>query len=110
MSAGRSNEDKSVNHLLFMDDLKLYANSEENLKNLLQIVEDFSNDINMEFGQDKCSKCVIKKGKKVDTENICLDRYEIQNLDEDTPYKYLGMEENENLMHKQMKKKLRKVD
>ena len=62
----------------------------------------------MEFGLDKCAKSVIKKGKKVETENIQLDRYEIQNLDEDTPYKYLGMEENENLMHKEMKKKLRK--
>ena len=109
MSAGRAQEEeKAINHLLFMDDLKLFANSEENLKSLLQIVEDFSNDINMEFGLDKCAKSVIKKGKKVETENIQLDRYEIQNLDEDTPYKYLGMEENENLMHKEMKKKLRK--
>ena len=32
-------------HLLFMDDMKLYADSDENLQKLIQIVHDDSNDI-----------------------------------------------------------------
>ena len=47
-----------------MDDIKLYADSEENLQKLLKVVHDYSNSIQMEFGLDKCAKCTIEKGKK----------------------------------------------
>ena len=55
-----------ISHLLFMDDLKLYADSDENLNKLVQIVHKFSKDIRMDFGLDKCAKCTrtIRKGKK----------------------------------------------
>ena len=48
-----------INHLLFMDDLKLYADSDENLNTLVQTVHQFSKDIHMDFGLDKCAKCTI---------------------------------------------------
>merc|ERR1711874_852843 len=57
-------EPEKVSHLLFMDDLKLYADSEDNLEKLIKKVNAFSKDINMDFGLDKCSKCTIKKEKK----------------------------------------------
>ena len=56
---------KLISHLLFMDDLKVYANNEANLKKLMEVVKRFSKDIGMKFGLDKCSKCSIKKGRKV---------------------------------------------
>ena len=66
LGRGRSRkENKRVNHLLFMDDLKLYADSEEKLEELVRTVHRFSNDICMEFGLDKCAKSTVKKGKKV---------------------------------------------
>ena len=37
-----------LNHLLFMDDLKLYAESEEETNTLVRTVYVFSNDIGME--------------------------------------------------------------
>ena len=48
-----------------MDDLKLYAASDEHLNRLIHIVHTFSNDIHMEFGLDKCAKCSIEAGSKV---------------------------------------------
>ena len=102
----RKSEDKYINHLLFMDDLKLYASSEKELQELLQIVEDFSNDINMKFGTDKCATCIIKKGKKTSIQNIKLEKNEIQNLEDEATYKYLGIEESDNLLHKKIKKQV----
>merc|ERR1712102_202029 len=52
--------------LLFMDDLKLFANSDANLSKLVQVVHKFSNDICMDFGLDKCAKCTLKKGIKTE--------------------------------------------
>ena len=56
---------KLINHLLFMEDLKFYADSGgENLNKLVQIVEKLSKDIHMDFGLEKRSKCPMKQGKR----------------------------------------------
>jgi hypothetical protein len=47
-----------------MDDIKLYA-SKKNHIYLLTITENFSNDIGMSFGNDKCK-----------TQSICRGHYE----------------------------------
>ena len=39
-----------ISHLLYMDDLKLFAKSEKGLEKQIQTVKTFSDDINMEFG------------------------------------------------------------
>ena len=40
-----ASDGQKVNHLLFMDDLKLYASNEKSLESLIQTVGVFSNDI-----------------------------------------------------------------
>ena len=45
---------KKINHLLFMDDLKLFGKNEDQLDNLVNIAGTFSWDIKMEFGLPKC--------------------------------------------------------
>ena len=45
-----SESKEKINHLLFMDDLKLYSRSEKGLDSLVQTVCDFSEDRGMEFG------------------------------------------------------------
>ena len=62
------------NHLMFMDDLKLYAKSEQGLESLVHTVRVFSEDIGMDFGIKKCAKLLLRRGKV---------------LDEGTSYKYL---------------------
>ena len=56
-----------------MDDLKLFAENEEQLRKLLNVVHKFSKSIKLEFGLDKCAKCTIRCGKKVETENIVIE-------------------------------------
>ena len=104
---GRNKKKEVINHLLFMDDLKLFADSDPNLNKLIQIVHKFSADIGMDFGLDKCAKCTLKKGKKAATENFQLENgTSIADLREDSSYKYLGIEENAGIEHKLMRDKI----
>ena len=59
----RQQEPPYINHLLYMDDFKLYNSSEKALKEPLNEVHQFSRDINMEFGINKCTKISINKCK-----------------------------------------------
>ena len=61
---------QKVSHLLFMDDLKLYAINEKSLESLIQTVPVFSNDIGMEFGVEKCAILTMKKGKMANSDGI----------------------------------------
>jgi len=51
---------KIFSHLLYTDDLKLIAKSEEELQKQKQTVKNFSDDIHMEFGLQKCAKIAFK--------------------------------------------------
>ena len=48
-----------INHLIFMDDLKLYSCHEKELDSLVQTIHIFNKDIGMEFGIEKCAMLVI---------------------------------------------------
>ena len=52
-----------VNHLLSMDDLKLYGKTQKDLESLIQTVKIYSSGIEMEFGLKKCASLVTKKRK-----------------------------------------------
>ena len=56
-------ESKEKINILFMDDLKLYSQSEKVLDSLVQTVCVFSEDMGMEFGIEKCAVLVMEKGK-----------------------------------------------
>jgi hypothetical protein len=45
-----------------MDDIKLYASKKNHILSLLTITENFSNDIGMSFGIDKCKMQSICRG------------------------------------------------
>ena len=66
-----SNKEK-INHLLFMDDLKLHAKNEKSLGSHVHSVRVFSDDIDMEFGIDKCATLVLKRGKITKFDGISL--------------------------------------
>ena len=61
-----------INHLLFMDDLRLYNRNEKELDSLGQTLRIFSKDKGMKFGIEKCAMLVIEKGKIVKSVGIEL--------------------------------------
>ena len=67
-----TSRNQKLNHLLFIDDLKLYAKSERELDSLIETVRIFSDDIVMVFGLDKCALLVLKRRKMAGTEGIEL--------------------------------------
>ena len=69
-SVGRKSQRILVSHLLFTDDIKLYARNIRQFQNLLEIISKFSNDIRINFGLDKCIIFNILKGKLTPSEDI----------------------------------------
>ena len=107
-----------INRLLFMDDLKLYSQSEKGLDSLIRTVCVFSADIGMEFGIEKCAMLVMEKGKIVKSVGLeSPDGKVIKSLQEGESYKYLGILEAHNFIEEKMKlnvskeyiRKIRKV-
>ena len=86
-----ANSKEEINHLLFMDDLKLYSKAEKTLDSLIQTVRIFSNDIKMKFVIEKCAILVLIREKAVQSAGIKLpDNRKMRSLDENEEYKYLG--------------------
>ena len=59
-----SESKEKINHLFFMDDLKLYSRSEKGLDSFVQTVRVFSEDIGMEFRIEKCAMLVSDGERK----------------------------------------------
>ena len=88
-----STQRSSINHLLFMDDLKLYAKDEKQLDSLINIVQIFSLGIGIEFGIEKCGILVMKRGRYKKSEGIKLpnDQEIKADIKVGNGYKYLGI-------------------
>ena len=93
--------DRTINHLFYMDDLKLFAKNDQDLEDLLNTVKEFSN--------DKCAKASFVRGKLPKTSSINLDiDTAIRDLEPEDTYKYLGVNEGDGINHASMKEKIRK--
>ncbi len=103
---GYAIDDKNtVTHLLYIDDLKIFCRDEKQLRQAMHIVKTFSDDIQMVFGQDKCTTVFFMRGVRVKSHNIQLSGgSSIKNLDLDKVYKYLGID----IQHNEMKSKIAK--
>ena len=84
-------KDYKLNHLLYMDDLKLFAKSEEQIDTLVRTVLVFSTDIGMEFRMKKYGTITMKRGKVVRSEGVILPNNEEMKEVEKEGYKYLGI-------------------
>ena len=114
-------EGKRINHLLFMDDLKLYGRDIGEVKKLIWTVAKFSKDIEMEFGLDKCAvieveggirrnkveDIVLPDGKMMKCEDIVLPDGKVMKALDEEGYKYLGVLEGACIMTREMKKMVR---
>ena len=95
-----------LNHLLFMDDLKLFGKSDDQIDSLVQILFTFSEDIGMEFGLKKCGVVILKKGKLVKFDGIHLPNQEIMKEVDENGYTYLGILELDEIKEDKMKIKV----
>ena len=68
----KDSNDLHISHRLYMDDLKLYSDTQENMQRLVNITSTFSSDIAMEFGLDKCATVSMIKVKLGDVKSIPL--------------------------------------
>ena len=98
-----------INHLLYMDHLKLYGKTQKDLESLIQTVRIYSSDIEMELGLEKCASLVMKRGKIAKSDGITLpDDRTIRNLKEDESYKYLVVQELDDIKTSEMKERVSK--
>ena len=93
-----------LNHLLFMDDLKLFGKSDDQIDSLVQLVFTFSEDIGMEFGLKKYGVVILKKGK-LKFDGIHLPNQEIMKEVDENGYTYLGILELDEIKERKMKNK-----
>ena len=107
-----------INHLLFVDDLKLYSRTLDQMKKLLDNITTFTNDIGMIFGEAKCAYiCIVRGRKKCLGSSIQINGLTIQELKEGEQYKYLGKDEsvgyhgplNKERVLKEYKRRVRKI-
>ena len=96
-----------INHLLFMDDLKLYAKNDSQAESLVNTVYRVSKDIGMEIGIKKCGILKLVRGKISKHDGIVLPNGERMKSVEDEGYKYLGILEMDKIMESEMKKLVR---
>ena len=87
-----SRSQEKVNHLMYMNDIRLFAKNEKELETLIHRVRIYSQDIGMKFGIEKCAMLVMKRGKWQLTDGMELSHKDkIKTLAENETYKYLGI-------------------
>ena len=92
-----------------MDDLKVYARDDKEFEGIFSTVKQFSDDIDMEFGLDKCTKAKFRKGNLTCKVAVELGKdTAIHKLDQNEPYKYLGIDEGNIIQHNNMEERIRK--
>ena len=99
---------KKINHLLFMDDLKMPAKNEDQIDNLANTVRTFSEDIKMEFGLRKCEVLIMKRGRAVKSEGISIFDGKMMKNIEEGEYKYFGIFKADGRKHEKMVDQIKK--
>ena len=92
VKSGYSMAGMKINHLLYMDDLKVYARNRKEPESIMNTVRVFSQDIGMEFGLEKCAIVLMKRGRLEETSDMMLPNGgEIKAMGTDSQYRYLGV-------------------
>ena len=108
--AGYMLDGVKINHLLFMDDLKLFGKNEKEVDSLVSTVKMISKDIGMEFGINKCGTATMKRRKLIKSNGIKLSNGETINEVDEKGYKYLGILELDRVKGKEIKEEVLKAE
>ena len=101
-------EEYKLNQILFMNDLKLYAKSEEQGNTLAKAVHVFSTGVGIDFGIKKCGILTMKRGKIVKSEGMKLPHGEVMKQVGWQGRTYLGIIELDKIEETEMKEKITK--
>ncbi|GJQ79251.1 hypothetical protein Trydic_g5495 [Trypoxylus dichotomus] len=64
--AGKPNNCKhKVTHLLYMDDLKIYAKNQHDLQKMLNVTQEYIHNTGMTFNANKCATYHLERGRSV---------------------------------------------
>lgn len=92
-----------------MDDVKRFAQNDQQLHGLLTTVNQFSDNTRMQFGLDEWAKTIPIKGKMRETSKFSFDQNGvIKKLDPMESHKYLGLVEGDEIKHSVMRERIRK--
>ena len=103
-----SGSKEKSNHLLFMDDLKLYSCNEKELDSLVQTIRIFSKYKEIELVIEKCAMLVIEKEKIVKSVGIELPDGKVIESLQYLKYRFLG-EEMKLKVSKEFFRRLKKI-
>ena len=100
---------EKINHLMYKDDIKLFAKNEKELETIIHWVRIYSQDIRMEFSTEKCAMLVMKSGKQHLTDRMEQPNQDkIRTLTENETHKYLDILDAETTKQVEMKYKIQK--
>ena len=80
-----SKSQEDINHQMYMDGIKLFANKEKELETLICTLRIYSQDLGMEFGIEKCAMLEMKIGKQKLREWNCQIKRRLECSDERKP-------------------------
>jgi len=101
-------EMQQLNLLLYLDDIKLYAATNNQLQEPLRLTQTFSRDIKMVFGIEKCKTLCTAKGK-LEMRNFTTENDDtMEAMNQDAMYRHLGHMQAKQIKRAQMKQKLGK--
>ena len=85
-----------VTHLLYVDDLKVFASSESKLNRALRSTSTAMQDMGLQYNPKKCNVIYVRKGKQVeDAVDLKLDETTlVANLKTGAKYVFLGVRES----------------
>ena len=63
-----TNSQEKINHLMYIDYIKIFVRNEKELETLIQTIRMYNQEMRMEFGIEKFSMLIIKKRKR---ETMC---------------------------------------
>ncbi|XP_036318615.1 uncharacterized protein LOC118742499 [Rhagoletis pomonella] len=72
------------------------------MNTLLEQTEDFSNDIKMSFGVEKCRRLSVENGKLIRREFELMTHETVDSMTEDDTYKYLGILQARRMQHSEI--------
>ena len=104
-----SRSQKMINHLMYIDDIKLLEKNEKELETLIHAVRIYRQDRGMEFDLEKCAMLVRKSGKRHLTDGRELPSQDkIRTIGEKETYKYLDILEADTIKQLEVKDKIKK--